>query len=140
MLGVEIKLANQEWNVYLETVQEDAPQIYRMGWCLDYPDENNWVLEVFHPTKGQNYGKWSMDDPAAARFAEVTEQAAKEADPTKRAELYFEAEKLLTVDNAVAVMVYFYGSQGLTKPYLERTFNKQGGEGSHWNLWKVKAH
>jgi oligopeptide transport system substrate-binding protein len=139
-LGVEIKLANQEWNVYLETVQEDAPQIYRMGWCLDYPDENNWVLEVFHPTKGQNYGKWSMDDPAAAKFAEVTEQAAKESDPKKRAELYFEAEKLLTVDNAVAVMVYYYGAQGLTKPYLERTYNKQGGEGSHWNLWKVKAH
>lgn len=138
-LGVEIKLANQEWNVYLETVNEDAPQIYRMGWCLDYPDENNWLLEVFHPTKGQNYGKWSMDDPGAAKYAQVVEDAAKESDPAKRAELYFEAEQLLCVDNAVAVMAYFYGSQGLTKPYLERTYSKQGG-GAHYNLWKVKAH
>ena len=44
-LGVEVKLANQEWAVYLKTVNTDAPQIYRMGWCADYPDENNWVLE-----------------------------------------------------------------------------------------------
>jgi len=134
-LGVDIKLANQEWNVFLDTVNEDAPQIYRMGWCLDYPDENNWVLEVFHPTKGQNYGKWSMDDPLAAKFAQLIEDAAKEADPEKRAELYWEAEKVLAVDSATAVFAYFYGSQGLTKPWVERTYTTQGV--SHYNLWKV---
>lgn len=136
VLGVEIKLVNQEWAVFLETVQEDAPQIYRMGWCLDYPDENNWVLEVFHPTKGQNYGKWS--DAASAEFASIVEQAAAESDPDKRTELYFQAEQMLCVDNAVAIFAYFYASQGLTKPYVERTYTTQGV--SHYNLWKVEAH
>ncbi|MBC7239683.1 MAG: peptide ABC transporter substrate-binding protein, partial [Chloroflexi bacterium] len=56
-LGLDVKLANQEWKVYLQTVNEDAPQIYRLGWCADYPDENNWVLENFHPTKGSNSPK-----------------------------------------------------------------------------------
>lgn len=57
-LGVTVNLANQEWAVYVKTVHDDAPQVYRMGWCADYPDENNWVGEVFHPLKGSNEPKW----------------------------------------------------------------------------------
>jgi oligopeptide transport system substrate-binding protein len=38
-LGVEVKVVNQEWAVYLDTVKSrDTPQIWRLGWCVDYPD------------------------------------------------------------------------------------------------------
>ena len=30
------------------TPVEEMFHVYRMGWCADYPDENNWVREVFH--------------------------------------------------------------------------------------------
>ena len=102
-LGVEIKLANQEWGVYINTVNEDAPQIYRMGWGADYPDENNWVLEVFHPTKSINSPKWDPESPSAKEFMRLTEEAASEPDPAKRKQLYFEAEKILTVDQAIII-------------------------------------
>ena len=47
-LGIDIKLTNQEWKVFLETIKSlDTPQIYRLGWCLDYPDANNFTREVF---------------------------------------------------------------------------------------------
>ncbi len=47
-LGVEVKLVNQEWAVYLTTIKgADTPQIYRLGWCLDYADANNFICEVF---------------------------------------------------------------------------------------------
>ena len=26
---------------------KDTPQIFRMGWCLDYPDANNFDRDVF---------------------------------------------------------------------------------------------
>ncbi|MEM4724130.1 MAG: peptide ABC transporter substrate-binding protein [Candidatus Hadarchaeum sp.] len=137
VLGVEVKLANQEWKVYLKTVTEDAPQIWRLGWCADYADENNWVLEVFHPTKGANNPKWS--GPDADEFARLTEQAAAESDPKKRAELYFQAEKILCVDSAVIAPIYYYTRVTCTKPYVERTFGTQGGMEEIWT-WKVKAH
>jgi len=136
-LGVEVKLANQEWAVYLQTTTEDAPQIFRMGWCADYADENNWVLEVFHPTKGANRPKWS--GPDADEFARLTEEGASESDPAKREDLYFQAEKLLCVDSAVIIPIYYYTTVSTTKPYVERTFSKQGGNQEIWT-WKVQAH
>ena len=46
-LGVNVKVVNQEWKVYLDTTKsKDTPQIFRMGWCLDYPDANNFDREV----------------------------------------------------------------------------------------------
>lgn len=135
ILGVDVKLANQEWKVFLKTVEEDAPQIYRSGWCADYPDQNNWLLEVFHPTKGANDPKWSETSESAQRFMALTEQAAAESDPEKRQELYFEAEKILTVDEAVIIPIYYYTIVVCNKPYLERTYAPLGGE--HWERWTL---
>jgi oligopeptide transport system substrate-binding protein len=135
-LGVDVKLANQEWKVYLNTVEEDAPQVYRMGWCADYPDQNNWVLEVFHPTKSANDPNWS--GPDADKFAQLTEAAALASDPEERKQLYFEAEKVLCVDSAVIIPIYYYTAVRCDKPYLERTDQLVGGQ--HYDKWKVKAH
>ena len=33
---------------------EGKPDIYRLGWCQDYPHANNWVHEVFNPDAGAN--------------------------------------------------------------------------------------
>ena len=50
-LGVQVRVENQEWAVYLKTINKDTPladepHVWRMGWCADYPDENNWIHEV----------------------------------------------------------------------------------------------
>jgi len=137
-LGVEVKLANQEWAVYLDTLDEDAPQIYRNGWCADYPDANNWLLEVFHPTKSQNNPKWDPQSASAQAFMDAVEKAAASADPDERKELYFEAEKILTVDEAIIIPIYYYTTVVCTKPYVERTYAPLGGE--HIDTWKVMAH
>ncbi len=134
-LGIDVKLANQEWKVYLQTVNTDAPQIYRLGWCADYPDENNWVLENFHPTKGSNNPKWSPDDPAAQRFMKAVEDAAAASDPKERARLYFEAEKILVEEQAIIAPIYYYTRVVVTKPYVQRTYAPLGGE--HWDKWKI---
>ena len=137
-LGVEVKLANQEWKVYLKTLNEDSPQIWRLGWCADYTDENNWVLEVFHPTKSGNESQWDPGSPSAIEFAKLTEQAAAAPDPAERKDLYFKAEKLLCADQAIIIPIYYYTRVVCTRPYVERTYAPLGGE--HINAWKVKAH
>jgi oligopeptide transport system substrate-binding protein len=129
-LGIDVDLANQEWKVYIATVNEDAPQIYRMGWGADYPDENNWVLEVFHSTKGTNAIKWSNSE-----FDQLVEQAAAASDPAKRKELYFKAEQILCVDEAGIIPLYYYTTVVLTKGYVTRTYAPLGGQ--HINFWTV---
>jgi oligopeptide transport system substrate-binding protein len=137
VLGVEVKLANQEWKVYLNTLSEDSPQVYRLGWGADYPDQNNWVLEVFHPTKSDNRPLWDPEDPLAKQFMSVTEQAAASPDPAARKKLYFEAEKILCEDAAVMAPIYYYSTVNMSKPYLKRTYAKAGGEQfNHWTIEK----
>ena len=130
VLGVEVNLTNQEWKVYLKTITEDAPQIYRLGWCADYPDANNWVLEVFHSTLSSNRIKWHN-----AEYDRVTEEAARESDPVKRLELYKRAEQILCEEEAAMAPIYFYTIVNITKPYLQRTFAPMGGD--HVKDWRI---
>jgi len=116
VLGINVVLANQEWKVYLETIESDPPQVWRMGWCADYPDENNWVLENFHSKKGSNRIKWSNPE-----FDKACEEAAATSDPAKRKELYAKAEKILCVDEAAIIPIYYYTRVVCNKPYVERT-------------------
>jgi oligopeptide transport system substrate-binding protein len=135
-LGIDVKLVNQEWAVYLKTVNgDDTPQIYRMGWCADYPDQNNWVLENFHTTKSLNNPKWT--GPGAAKFDQLVEQAAAAADPEARKKAYFETEKLLVEEEAVIAPLYYYTSVVCTKPYVQRTYAPMGGE--HIDQWKIMS-
>lgn len=130
VLGVTVNLTNQEWKVYLKTMTEDAPQIFRLGWCADYPDANNWVLEVFHSTLGSSRIKWHN-----AEFDRVTEEAARESEPAKRLELYKRAEQILCEEEAAMAPIYFYTMVNVSKPYLQRTFAPMGGD--HVKDWTI---
>lgn len=137
-------IETQEWKVYLRTISketplENMPNVYRLGWCQDYPDENNWVHEVFNPTYGNNDPRMSVDDPQVgqyvAQFDQLTTEAGRLSDPDKRAAMYFEAERLL-VDEIVAIApIYYYTQIALTKPWLTRRWH----DTPHWDTWILDA-
>lgn len=125
----------QEWKVYLKTIQkdtplEDMPHVWRLGWCADYPDQNNWVHEVFNVNAGADRTR-----SKASKFEELTEAAAIESDVGKRAELYREAEIILVEEEARIAPIYYYTTNMLTKPWLKRTVQAVGGQ--HVNLWTL---
>jgi len=80
--------------------------VYALGWAADYPDENNWVLEVFHPTMSRNVPQWTGEDPAA------------EPELARRKERCFEAEKILCWDEAVIAPLFHSPVVRLAKPDL----------------------
>jgi len=133
-LGLNVKLVNQEWAVYLATTKGAAtPQIWRMGWCLDYPDANNFDREVVASNGSANptdkAGKpsgglfWKNE-----KFEELVKQAALETDPAKRVDLYAQAEQILVWDDAVMIPIYWYTRVTVTKPNVVRTFSVGGHE------------
>ncbi|MCZ6842655.1 MAG: ABC transporter substrate-binding protein, partial [SAR324 cluster bacterium] len=128
-LNVRVKVENQEWKVYLSTTRRrNGPHIFRAGWCADYPDANNWLMEVFHPTKSTNRVHWNN-----AEFARVTERAQVAQDPAERKRLYRRAEEILNEEEAVIAPIYFYTSVTLTKPYLNMKLAPLGG--NHIRDW-----
>ncbi|HDN78955.1 MAG TPA: hypothetical protein ENG33_00650, partial [Chloroflexi bacterium] len=139
----KITIETQEWKVYLKTIDKDSPlenkpNVYRLGWCADYPDENNWVHEVFSPEEGANEPLLSFDDPEVGdkikEFSELTKAAKAEQDPEKRKELYKKAEKLLVDDIVAIAPIYYYTRVNVTKPWLDRIF----GDPGRLHIWKWK--
>jgi len=133
VLGVKVNLANQEWKVYLKTCAEDASQIYRIGWCSDYPDANNWLNDVFNSKSESNYANFSNPE-----FDKLIEAAAAESDPAKRKEMYKEAERILCETDCAIAPIYWYTRVVLTKPYVKRTYAPLGGE--HIKDWRILPH
>jgi oligopeptide transport system substrate-binding protein len=124
-LGVNVQLTNQEWKVYLNTIRDPVgtPQIFRLGWCQDYPDANNFLKEdagfggSANPTEG---GGFNWNDPA---YEDLLNQAATETDPQKRTDLYAQAEEILVKTDAAMIPIYWYTALNVTKPYVQRTYS-----------------
>ena len=139
-LGVEVKIAAQEWKVYLElTSGPDTPQIFRLGWCQDYPDANNFTHELFAICgnsnacdKGDIYGGIQYLNQ---EYEDLMDKAAEETDNAVRQDLYAEAATLLYNTDAAVAPIYWYGRQTLTKPYVMRTFGMGGHE--YFDKWDV---
>ncbi len=132
-LNVNVKLTNQEWKVYLKTLRSnpDAYNIYRLGWCADYPDANNWLNEVFNSKSPQNHTHWKNEF-----YDQLVEKAARIQDPKIRKQLYEQAEYILCEQDAAIAPIYWYTTVNLTKPYLKRTYAPMGGE--HIKDWRIE--
>jgi oligopeptide transport system substrate-binding protein len=128
-LGIDVQLTNQDFGVYLDQ-RVDFP-IYRAGWCMDYPDANNFLFDVFHSSRNPDTGY------ASAEFDALVEQAVSETDPAVRAELYAQAEQLLVFEDAAIIPIYWYSYLELTRPYVERTYAVDNAEQyENWSLNK----
>lgn len=101
-LGIEIEVKNEEWKVYLKTLQADPPQIFRMGWQADYPDPDNFI-NLMTSYSENNRTKWGNPE-----FDKLVEEGAGELDPAKRQELYVKAQKIL-IEQDTAVVPLFTG-------------------------------
>jgi oligopeptide transport system substrate-binding protein len=130
-LGIQVTVTNQEWKVYLVTVQEDSPQVWRMGWCLDYPDANNWTREVMDEGGSASAStQWTN-----ATFHQILVDAAVEPDAVKRQDMYAQAEQILCYDDAAIIPIYWYTMVNVTKPYVNRTYSQHGHEAHEkWSL------
>jgi oligopeptide transport system substrate-binding protein len=142
-LGINAKLVNQEWAVYLATVKgADTPQVWRMGWCPDYPDINNYDNEVFGPNGSSN--PYTAGKPSGGIFwqsqeyQDLMKAGAVETDNTKRVEIYAKAEQLLVYGDAVIIPIYWYARNTTTKPYVVRTFGTGGQE--EFAKWDILPH
>ncbi len=101
-LGAEVKLENQEWKVYLETMHEGNYQVGRLGWSGDFNDPINF-LELFKEKDGGNNDtRW--ENP---KFKELLNQSATESDPEKRKAILREAEQIM-MDEMPIMPIYFY--------------------------------
>jgi oligopeptide transport system substrate-binding protein len=115
VLGVDVKLDPVEPTTFTALTKDikTAPQMFILGWCADYPDEQNW-LSVYWKTGG--FGE--RIGYSNAEFDKLVNAADVELDPAKRTQLYADAQKLLT-DGAPVAFMWNNINDYMVKPWVK---------------------
>jgi oligopeptide transport system substrate-binding protein len=110
-LGIDAKLQNQEWKVYLDTQNNLGFDVSRSAWIGDYPDPNTF-LDMFVTGGENNKTGWGN-----AEYDRLITASASEADPTARLAILKDAEAIL-MDEMPIIPIYFYVTQNMVAPRL----------------------
>jgi oligopeptide transport system substrate-binding protein len=108
-LGINLRLTNQEWQVYLRNRRAGQFDIARAGWVASYHDGTVFT-NLMMSDSGNNNSGWS--DPA---YDAVAMQVRRETDPERRLALFHQLGAML--NEAMPVMpLYYYTSANLVDP------------------------
>jgi oligopeptide transport system substrate-binding protein len=130
-LGIQVQLSGLDPTSYFSSLSEDAPQLFRSGWCSDYPDADNFLRGVFRSDSEQNDSGFNNAD-----FDALVDQARQETDLETRRDLYAQAEEILVFDQAGVIPIYWYTFVQLTKSNVERTYPALGYQ--RWAKWDIQ--
>jgi len=111
-LDIDVRLSNQEWKVYMDDQRNLRYDLSRSSWMGDFVDPTNF-LDVFRTGSANNRTGWSH-----ARYDALLDEASREPDEARRAELLSEAEGILTTELPI-LPIYTYVTQNLVDPRLE---------------------
>ncbi|MGE6631079.1 peptide ABC transporter substrate-binding protein [Bacillus sp. NPDC077027] len=107
-LGVDVKLANMEANVFAEDQKALKFQFSQSSFLADYADPINF-LESFQTGNAMNRTGWSNKS-----YDQMIKKASQEADEQKRNDILHEAEQLL-MDEAPIIPIHFYNQVHMQK-------------------------
>ncbi|MFJ9496941.1 peptide ABC transporter substrate-binding protein [Brevibacillus centrosporus] len=112
-LGVDVKLENKEWKVYLEDLHNGNFQVGRMGWLGDFNDPINFLELYKDKMGGNNDTRW--ENP---KYKELLNQSALESDLDKRKQILADAEQVL-MDDMPIMPIYFYTQSWVQNPSVK---------------------
>ncbi|MFF2532778.1 peptide ABC transporter substrate-binding protein [Brevibacillus sp. NPDC058079] len=104
-LGVDVKLEDKEWEVFLEDVNEGDYQIARASWTADFNDPISF-LELFKEADGGN-NDTGWENP---KYRELLNQSNLEQDHDKRKVILAQAEQILMDDMPITPIYYYTNS------------------------------
>jgi len=106
-LNINVSIVNQEWQVYLESVDNMNYDVARRGWVGDYVDPNTY-LDMYITGGGNNNVGFSNP-----RYDEIViDEAPLKLDNKERFALYREAETILMNEMPI-IPIYIYQTKNL---------------------------
>jgi len=112
-LNIDITLTNQEWKVYLDSVDQMDFQMARRGWIGDYVDPNNF-LDLFLCDGGNN--STGFCDPDYDEL--IQHQAPQAKSRAERYAIFHQAETRL-MEQMPIIPIYTYTSNHLIHPSVQ---------------------
>ena len=114
-LGITVSPDPVDATTYTSLVKkpETVPLMFRLGWCADYPDQQDWLTTVFHSSSTVTRVGYKN-----AEYDKLPRQADADANPESRDKTYLQASKLLSND-AAAAWWYYSATKYLRKPWVK---------------------
>lgn len=112
-LGIQVKLENKEWKVFLDEINHRKFQVARMGGLANVNDPSTFLDHYRYLSNGNNMSQWNHP-----KFTSLLDEADITAEEPKRLALLREAEKIL-IDEMPIAPIYFYKGVYLNKPYVK---------------------
>ena len=116
-LNIDITLANEEWKVYLDTIDQMDFQMARRGWIGDYVDPNNF-LDLFLCEGGNN--STGFCDPV---YDDMILRQAPRATTREARYAIFQAAETRLMEQMPIVPIYTYTSNHLVQPNVKGLFS-----------------
>jgi len=110
-LGIQTRLINQEWKVYLDNRSSLEFDVCRAGWIGDYMDPSTF-LDMFYSKSGTSDTGWTNK-----KYDQLIEQSRFAEDSFLRMRYLHEAEAIL-MDEMPIAPIYFYTRPVLVNPKL----------------------
>jgi oligopeptide transport system substrate-binding protein len=111
-LNIDVGIENQEWKVYMESMNGLNYDVARYGWNGDFMDPVTF-LGMWRTGDGNNATGWS--NPTYDR---LLDEAAQTADPKKRFAILHQAEQLW-LSEPPGVILYWYTAFYLLQPSVK---------------------
>jgi len=113
VLGVEVTLINEEFQVLLANIQSrEITQVFRASWVGDYNDAHTF-LSILQSDNAANIPGYQSE-----KYDSLMKSAAEQVDLDRRRLYLEEAEREMLADHP-AIPIYFYVSKHLVSPRVE---------------------
>ncbi|MGD2250151.1 MAG: ABC transporter substrate-binding protein [Candidatus Methanofastidiosia archaeon] len=103
-IGIEVELFTEDWGTYLQDTEAGKHHMAMLGWTGDNGDPDNFLNVLYSQDKAVVGAAGNIAFKKNPEFQELLDEALTTYDQDKRAELYYEANKLL-VDQCSHVFI-----------------------------------
>jgi len=112
-LGADVSIRLLEPDPFHYNLQQEADEMYVLGWVADYPDPQNFLQTLFYTGTEYNHGRFSSSE-----FDSLIDRAAVEQNRDNRIALYQQAEQVV-VDQSPIIPLWFNKDYVLVNPRIK---------------------
>ncbi|SET83312.1 peptide/nickel transport system substrate-binding protein [Oceanobacillus limi] len=102
-IGIDVSIVREEWAPYLEKTLQGEQEMFMLGWSGTNGDPDYFLSSLLH---GDNVGSSNRTFYENDEVDELLDQAKVSVDQDERAELYKQAQELISQDSPMVTLVH----------------------------------
>ncbi len=130
VLGIDVTLESQEWQVFLADTRKQQFQVARLGWIAAGSEPESQFARLWRCSSPNNRPAWCNPE-----YERLLDEAALMSDRKARLRKLAEAERVM-IEEAPIIPLYNYTQKHLQKPYVRDLHINFIDQPPLWRAWR----